>query len=52
MIEIDDASLTLKKNVEVRTPTKKASVIQIEEDSLVNGTKKVELIRPKLDEPT
>jgi hypothetical protein len=51
MIEIDDASLTLK-NVEVRTPTKKASVIQIEEDSLVNGTKKVELIRPKLDEPT
>ena len=50
MIEIEDASLTLAKADEVKTPAR--SMILIGEDSLVNATKKVDSIRLKLDDPT
>jgi len=50
MIEFEDPSLTLAKADELKTPAR--SIIQVDEDSLINDTKKVDSIRLKLNDQT
>lgn len=51
VIEMEEQSLTLAKVDEPKSVGRETS-LKIEEDSLVNGTKKVDSMRLKLNEPT